>query len=415
MTPQQQWLDYLAQLQKNFVKLARLDFLNPDGSIAFSVDNDPRNYRSKTFIQDGTISVALQNGTRRQASITLSNVDKLYDYNVNKIWFGQQIRLMEGLILSDGTDYYLPQGVFYIKDPEESLTPGNQTVTYNLTDKWAYLDGSLFGNLDGIYEVPLNSSIQGAIASLLLFDRGNGYVVDPLAPVFTDYYNDKYTTLPDGTTVSMAVTPYTYRCDSENGTYADIVLEMNTMLAGLIGYDQTGRLRQDPSQDDIADNTKPVQWDFSLTQKEFLGASYTVPNSSVYNDIIVEGGSLDGYSTARGRAQNQDPRSDTNIFGALGKRTLRLSRPAFYSNTVCQDQAAWELKRLTVLQKSITINSSQIFHLVENNIVTIRRDDKPGTPIERHLLTGFSRPIAQTGTMTLNATSVQDFPVATIS
>ena len=390
MTPQQQWLDYLAQLQKKFVKLARLDFLNPDGSIAFSIDNDPRNPRSRTFIQEGTLSVALQNGTRRNASVTLSNVDKQYDYNVNKIWFGQQVRLMEGLLLSDGTEYYLPQGVFYIKDPEESLSPGNQTVTYNLTDKWAYLDGTLFGNLDGIYEVPLNSSIQGAIASLLLFDRGNGYAVDPLAPVFTDYYNDKYTILPDGTTVSMAVTPYTYRCDSDNGTYADIILEMNTMLAGLIGYDQTGRLRQDPSQDDIADSTKPVQWDFSLTQKEFLGASYTVPNTAVYNDIIVEGGTLDGYSTARGRAQNQDPRSDTNIYGALGKRTLRLSRPAFYSDQVCKDQAAWQLKRLTVLQKSITINSSQIFHLVENNIVTIRRDDKPGSPIERHLLTGLA-------------------------
>lgn len=414
MTPQEQWLDYLSQLRGGYKKIARLDFLNPGGSVAFAIDNNPDNPRSKAFLQSGTLSVALQNGTRRQASIILVNLNGEYDYNVNKVWFGQQVRLMEGLVLSDGTEYYLPQGVFYIKNPEEALLPGNKSVTYNLTDKWAYLDGTLFGNLDGIYEVPLNSDIQSAIATLLLQDRGNGYPVDDVVPLFTDYYNNRSTLLPDGTSAPMRLSPYTYRCDGEHGTYADVILEMNKMLAGLIGYDATGRLRQDPSQDDILDNSKPVLWDFSMTQGQLLGATYAVPNTEVYNDIIVEGESLDGYATARGRAQNQDPRSDTNIYGALGKRTLRMSAPGYYSNKICQDWAAWELKRATILQKSVSISSTQIFHLVENNIVTLRRDDKPGNPIERHLLTGFSRPIAQTGAMTLNVTSVQDFPAATI-
>ena len=58
--------------------------------------------------------------------MTLSNLDGAYDYNVNKVWFGQQIRLMEGLVPPDGTDFYLPQGVFYVKDPEETFLPNQR-------------------------------------------------------------------------------------------------------------------------------------------------------------------------------------------------------------------------------------------------------------------------------------------------
>jgi hypothetical protein len=51
---------------------------------------------------------------------------------------------------------------------------------------------------------------------------------------------------------------------------------------------------------------------------------------------------------------------------------------------------------------------------VENGIVTIRRDDKAGSPIERHVVQGFTRPIGQTGSMTINAVSVMDYPDITI-
>ena len=139
VTPQR-YLQYLSAVRGEFHKLARLDFLQPDGSLAFSIDNNPQNPRSGAFIQEGELSVNLQNGMRRQASVTLSNLDGAYDYNVNKVWFGQQIRLMEGLVLPDGTDFYLPQGVFYVKDPEETFLPNQRLARYNLVDKWAYLE-----------------------------------------------------------------------------------------------------------------------------------------------------------------------------------------------------------------------------------------------------------------------------------
>lgn len=412
-TPSQLWAMYLNALKDQFVKLAKIEFLQPDGTVAFVLDNNVRNRRSGAFIQNGTLTVNLQNGKRRVADITLSNLDGEYDYNVNKLWFGQQIRLSEGLILPNGEEFYLPQGVFYLSNPEEHFLPKERVVKLNLEDKWSYLDGTLFGKLDGIYEVPLNSNIFTAINSVLELPRGNGYAVDDTVPLFTDYYNNQTTTLPDGTVISDLLMPYTYRCDSDSGTYADIILEMNNILAGWIGYDQTGRLRLDPSQDDILDSNKPIQWAFTPDEEQFMGATYTVKNTDVYNDIIITGESLTEYGNVAGRACNYDPSSDTNI-NMIGKKTYRESAAGYYSRRQCEDLAVFKLKRQTVLQKSVSIKCSQIFHIQENQLVTIKRPDKNGYPVERHLVTGFSRPIAQTGEMTIEATSVQDFPIATV-
>lgn len=407
-----QYLQYLAAVRGPFQKLARLDFLQPDGSLAFSIDNNPLNPRSGAFIQEGDLSVNLQNGMRRQATITLSNLDGAYDYNVNQVWFGQQIRLMEGLVLPDGTDFYLPQGVFYVKDPEESFLPNQRIARYNLVDKWAYVDGTLFGNLEGWALIEINEDIFNAISQLLLRDRGNGLPIDNVPPIFTTYYNGKTVTRTDGSTVPWTDTPYTARFDNRSNTVATMLLELNKMLVGWIGYDQTGHLRVDAAYEDILDTDKPVQWEFSPEEVNFLGATYSVKNTEVYNDIIVNGTALTGNHVPSGRAVNQDPSSDTNIFGPLGLRTKVFEETYYYADEQCQELAEWYLKQNSVLKKSVSIQSSQIFHLRENELVTIRRTDKPGAPVERHLVTGFTRPIAQNGAMTIDCTSVNDFPVA---
>ena len=400
---------YLRTLRENFTKLAKLDFLNPDGSTAFTVDNAATGRHRGALIQSGSLTCNFQNGARRTASVLLSNVDEEYSYNVNKLWFGQNVRLSEGLILPGGTEFYIPQGVFGIKDPDEIWKPGEKTASLNLVDKWAYLDGTLFGNLEGIYEVPVGTNIFSAMSSVLQFDRGNGQKVDPVAPIFTSYYNGKTQSVPGSGTVAITSSPYTLRVDNDSGTYADVILGLNDMLVAVIGYDPTGRLRVDPSQDDLEDRDKEVLWDFTPTEKQLLGPTYTVLNSQVYNDIIVIGEPQTNYLQPYGRAQNKNPQSDLSIYGALGKRTLRMRGTGYATNRQCQDLADWQLKRNCILKKSVTIESSQIFHIQENKLVTIRRIDKPGEPVERHLVTGFTRPIAQTGSMTINATSVEDY------
>lgn len=412
MTESGKYLAYLQQLRRPFQKLSRLRFLNPDGSTGFALDNNPHSSLSRAFIADGKISVNLQNGARRSVTATLDNVDGEFDYNVNRLWFGQEIALDEGLLLPDGSEYYIQQGVFLPSEPSESVQPGSRTMQYHLVDKWANLDGSLFGLLDSTYMVSAGTNIFAPIAALLAADRGNGLPVDRMTPVFTEYYNAKTQALPDGSQVGLTSAPYTLTVDA-GGCIADVVLGLSAMLNAWTGYDATGALRIDPSQDDIADAAKAVLWRFSQNEAQLHGMAYTVKNTEVFNDYIVVGEQLDGYAQPKGRAQNLDPASDTNVY-QIGRKTTWEHAAGYATDKQCQDLAVWKLKRSSILQKTVTISCIQMFHIQENSLVEIVRTDKPGHPVERHLIQGFSRPLTSAGSMEIQAVSTVDLPQATI-
>lgn len=396
------YAEYLEALRGDFVKLAKLEFLNHDGSVALTLDNNEKNGRAKDFIQEGSLSCSLNNGRRRQLSVTLNNDGGDFSYKLGKLWYGQEIRYSEGLILPDGTEFYLPQGIFLIEQPTEKLSSNENSVTLELCDKWANIDGTLGGALEGDYFIKAGSHVFTAIATLLELDKysyasppksriktvyidGRPYAefspddaeettgesgetlisfsdaftmndgilaeigsdklyapIDGSEPVFTDYYNGKTQRLTDGSDAPYTLTPYDISQDG-SGTIADIVLALTDTLAGLVGYNQAGRLVVDPSQDDISDASKPVLWGFRTDEKELESISASVKISEVYNDVIVVGATLDDYSAARGRAQNLDPSSDTCV-SRIGLKTKRIEMPNYYSNELCEAYAAWMLK-----------------------------------------------------------------------
>lgn len=412
----ERYLSYLGQLETDFTKLARLEFLNPDGGVAFALDNQVQNRRAKAFIQNGDISVNLQNGRRRQANVMLANLNGEYDYAIDKVWFGQKIRLSEGLVLPDGTDFYIPQGIFLVENPEEALEPGRREATFQLSDKWAALDGTLGGNLEGAYGVDAGTNILSAISAILRLDRytmanDGAQPIDRIPPLLTNYYNSKTQTLTNGETVSLIQAPYDY-LSAEEGNIGEVILGLCKMIAAWVGYNAQGRLTVDPSQDDILDTGKPVLWEFTPQKKQLISILTAPKPTEVFNDIIVVGATNNQSRTARGRAQNRDISSDTCI-SRIGLKTKRIPMKDYYSDQMCLDYAQWQLKRMAVMSSTITLNTTQMFHIEENRIITVQRDDKPGSPTERHLVQGFTRPIGQTGTMTINAVSVNDFPIAT--
>lgn len=415
MTENEKYVDYLNMLRKPFQKLVRLRFLQPDGSTAFILDNRSKGPYGGAFIADGTITHQWQNGRRTNATVTLDNVDGSFDYAYNNIWFGQEIALDEGLILSDGvTEYYIQQGIFLIENPSETVNPNQRTIVYNLVDKSAALDGTLGGNLDATYQVLVGTNIFTPIVSLLAEDKGNGYPIDHVKPIFTEYYNGKTQMLPDGTTANMTDAPYTLTIDGTDGTIWDVCAGLAGMVNGWIGYDEAGALRIDPSQDDILDTDKPISWEFSMNEAELIGLTYTARNTDVYNDYICIGEAIGDGIQPSGRAQILDPRSPVDI-NAIGRKTLRISQAGFGTNRQCQDYAAWQVKRAAVLRMSVNISCSQILHIRGNELVALVRTDKPGKPMERHLINGFTRPLAYNGEMTISAVSVNDFPIATVT
>lgn len=428
---QSRFRQYLSALDKPFRKLAKLEFLQPDGSTAFTLDNNYRRgwrkkHDTRAFIQDGSLEVSLNNGQRRKATINLSNVDGAFSYNVNTLWFGKQVRLSMGLILPDGTEFYLPQGVFYISNPNATISPDGKTISYDLVDKWSYLDGSLFGTMENTYVVKTESegskvNVFNAMRAVLLtnkfthgYQSGAAYssVVDPITPVFPTYYNGRKYAIKGGGYANMTDVPYDITVEAGK-TLADIELELNNILAGLIGYDMTGALRVEPSETDVSDKDKPVLYAFTPKNSRFCGMSETAKDEEVYNDVFVVAEGLDG-SEIWGRATNMDPQSDTNV-NLIGRKTLYESNGTYYSVAQCAALAEWELKHKTVLQKSIAIECQQMFHLMENRLVSVQRTDKPGNPTEKHIIQSFSIPIGETGSMTINCTSVNDLPQATIT
>ena len=431
LTPKQRYLDYLNIIADpdRMVPLTKLEFLNADDTVAYVLDGKYKRgygyYDSRAFIQSGTLNISLNNGKRRTASVRFENLDNAFDFALNRLWFGRRVRLSKGVELSDGTEYYIPQGVFYFDSPKSEWRPNSRTADYRLIDKWAYLDGTLFGNLENTYEVPafisgsnpprrtnIFSAMQGILnLSIYTHKPTEKYdeKIDGVTPVFTDYYNSRSVSI-NGEEVKMDLMPKTVTT-AMGGTYGEVMLDLNAILAGWIGYDGTGTLRVDASDDDIDDNKKPVMWNFTPQSKTFLGLEETANPTQVYNDVIIWGDGIDG-AIVGARATNDDPTSDTSI-GRIGMKTYIESSDINYTNEQCAALARWYLKRKTVLQKSITISCTQMFHLRENNLITVLRSDKPNSPTEKHLIQAISIPLSQKGTMQITATSVQDFPNTT--
>ena len=416
---------YLSMLERPFKKVTRLEFLQPDNSVAFALGgrqqkSSAQGRDTRAFIQSGNLSVNLQNGQRRTASVTLSNLDSAFDYAVNKLWFGQRLRLSMGIDLPSFGEFYLPQGVFYVRNPQSLVSYKERTTTLSLADKWSYLDGSLFGKLDATYTVDRGTDIFSAMASLLQLNRytyGSGETdpmkwIDNITPVFTDYYTGRTYSVAnsDGSITSdiqMTDTPYVIS-EERGSSIGSLLLKLNDMLAGLIGYDATGALRVDPSQDDVSDADKPVLFSFGMDKPNLAKLSESPQPADIFNTVIIAGEGLTGTSVWA-KASNIDPKSDTNV-NLIGMKLYTEERADYWNADQCASLARWQLKRKTILQKSVSIESSQMFHLYENGIVAVRRTDKMGSPIEKHLIQGFSIPLAETGSMSISCVSVNDLP-----
>ena len=400
--------EYLYTLKTNYRPAIKIEWMNNDGSSYGEITN--------SYVDmSGTVSVSLENGTRRTADIELDNSNGEFSVDVYNLWYGKMVKLWMGLYLSDGSPYYFPQGVFYVNSVEESNTPLQRTVSLHLIDKWCFLDGTMWGNLDGIYIVPIGSNIYDALTKLLKTSRFTGEnvdeagepqtnAVDPIMPNLSSYYLTK--TYKDGETTYNAIdTPYEIRMEYGK-TYADILLEFATILGAYIYYDVDGRLTIEPTQDDIVDSSKPILWTFTPNEQEFLSEDSSHDFGTFYNDIIVIGYTTNGKQ-AKGRAQNKNTASPTAIQIVGIKTYPPYEDAAYYTDEQCNELAEYYLKRQTIKQRSVQISSAPMFHLRENRLIECVR---PYTmEKEALLISGYDLPIGTTGTMSITATSVNEF------
>lgn len=392
MTQHEQYLD---MLKTDFTPITRVDFLYPDGSVAYRIDGD--------VIQSGSsISVTQQTtGIRRSGTLVLDNWSDIYNLHPDKIWFGQQIRISRGLYLPDGSAYLIPQGTFYISNPQSAFSPSEKTNTLSLVDKWAYLDGTLFGNIPGTYILNVGDNLYTAINALLQTDRGNGAALDAIPPLFgAEYIGLQYTV--DSIAYSYLDCPYTAK---KKGTYADVLTEIATMLVGTMWYDSVGRLNV-ARLNSVADNLKPILWDFNTNglDKELVRVNISQHPEKVYNHVVVTGGVLNGR-VARGEAYIEDPRSALSV-SRIGRKSAPLDEQAkYFADEHCQARADYLLNQYSRMSEEASIECSPMFHLKEDCLITIYREGIDSTRIP-YLINGWSLPLSNIGTMTINAVKV---------
>lgn len=383
--------------------IARLEFLDEYGYPDFEITDD--------FISDGTLTCNKQNGVQRTATITLSNLDQKHSININKIWIGQQVRISAGIRLPSGEDYLIPQGIFYITDPEETYQPIAKTIRINLMDKWAGLDGTVGGTLGGIYQINPGDDLFVAAQQLLLLDRGNGHPLDNMPPILDSAYKDKVSYVLDAygnaTETPFTNAPYTLRTEADS-TYADVLLGINTMLVSTCGYDSTGHLRFTYANAEVNDAIRPIAWEFSVDEREFYGATFAHNFNEMCNDVKIIGATVNGIQVS-GRATNTNPASDCSV-PRVGYHTFTEIQSKFYTYAQCNELARYYLRKKTTVQKQVTFTTTPIYHLNEDMLISLLRPEKSGAP-ELYLVTGFTLPLGGTGAMTINAVSVSDIDV----
>lgn len=407
------FLKYIEKIKGDVRPAIKIEWLNPDESVNFEFTNS-------LYDVNVNVDVNYQSGCRRSCTFTLNNNRNKFPINFNNIWIGQKFKLWMGIYIDDETPYYLPQGVFYVTNPNDTYNPSTRTVTINGVDKWAYLDGTLFGYLSGVYQTNVDVNLYDAIRELLKLSRyADDFsktddltaMIDPIPPLLSPYFLSK-TTIVNEKEKSVLDCPYTATVE-RGQTFADVLLEYATILCANIYYDVNGRLVLEPmidTADDITDTNKEILWHYSVDEKTFLGLTQTPNFDKIYNDFIVLGNVVNGYQF-KGRVQNRNFLSDCCV-QKIGLRT----KPPYEDNQYISDEQCIELAKYhaktdTILQKSGDISSVVLYHLDVNKLVTISTPNNNMSK-ELFLITGFS--LSTTGTMTVNVTSVnilKDFSV----
>lgn len=396
---------YLKTIKSDYRHAIKVEWLNADESVKFEFTNS-------LYDINVNLNVNYQNGSRRSCTITINNDKNKFPIDFNNIWIGQKFKLWLGIYIDEKTPYYFPQGVFYISNPSETYNPNTRTVTINGVDKWAYLDGTLFGNLTGTYQTNIDNNLFDAIRALLCLSRYKSdyshtdildEMIDPIPPLLSSYYMTK-TTVVNGFDKSVLECPYTATVE-RGGTFADVILEYATILCAHVYYDVNGRFVLEPmidTADDITDTNKEILWNYTVDEKTFLGLTQTFNFDKVYNDFIVLGNITNGYQF-KGRVQNRNPMSNTCVQRIGLKSKPPYEDNQYVSNQQCVELAKYYAKTDTILQKSGTINSITLYHLDVNKLVTVSTPNNNMSK-ELFLISGFT--LSTSGSMNINITSV---------
>ena len=372
--------DYINALHSGTLKRKlKIELLRPDETIREEITSLISN-------TNGSLSVKRNNGIRRGCSFDIFNLDNKYIPNPENFYINQKFILNLGLEMPDGTDFYLPQGIFILDDPLVSSAFSESLISISGVDKFSLLNGDLGGEIGYVYIINIGTDVSQAIKSVLALSG------DTKQPII------------DVSLVGLK-TPYTMTYQPSD-TLGKIIVDLAQLYSCSCFYNEIGQLE---IVKDVDDNIKSSLWDFSTPQFVYQGGSNQFKWSEMYNSCRVVGSNIDGVDVSY-KTQNLNLLSPTSIPNLNGlERTYFYQTDTISTVQQCIDLSEYILKRKTAVQNSIQINSLAMFHLNPDEIITLT-DSKLGLDKERFLINDFSLQFNNGGTLSINAIKSKEIP-----
>lgn len=358
----------------------------------------------------GSISVNYQQGVRRSCSLTLINVDGEYLPSLqSRIWINSKFKVYNGIRVPSSyihpeEDYYwFSQGVFVLTDPVANEDLSNRTITLNGVDKFGMLGSETnFTQTEGTYLMEAGTEVGEVIKAILNENMGNGYPFDVVTP-FID---------PQ---VARNELPYELK-KAPDEYFADILIEMGNMFDCDVFYDTNGRFNFIPtslnnerlkdrlttSEDDNAS-----LWDYEDVFTDYGSLNNQYNFTEVYNMVTVVS-THPNYDTFEATVSNNLPSSPVAI-QVIGKKRKYIESSQCYDQDTVNNYALYQLRKLSIVQQSLTFNSIIIPHLDVNLPITIQ-DKHFGYEKEKYIIQSLSFPISSTGQISVTASNVANIP-----
>jgi len=379
---------YLAKISSQTRKLkVKIVFLrDEDETDAFEFTED---LDSST----GSVSAQRQNGVRRTCDLTLINNNGDYFPSFDGgIWWRRKFQVFMGIDcqsnvalqdIGEEDVYWISQGVFCLENPRVISNFSSKTVTIRGSDKFCVIDGTLGGETDGTYIVPVGTNILTAVQAVL------------------DLVGDKKAPILDSTLTSNT-TPYTIEIPM-GGNLSEVLIQLAGMVSANVYYNTEGQL---VFAVDELDNTKPSLFDFSQEDFLYMGASQEYKFSELYNSVLVVGDNINGQIFDM-RVQYNNLLSPVSIPNMGFERVKVIEDPNIYSDALSLLRAEYELKRLVCLQSAIDVSCVPVFHLDVDQVFTLT-DLSMNLDSTRFLINSFTVPLQTSGSMSLNSVAVQE-------
>lgn len=391
---------YVKAIKNNLIiPKFRLSLLYPDESVKEEVVSD-------IVSDNGNLSINYQQGIRRSLNLTLINIDKkwLPSPNSGNLWVNSKFSFELGVEI-DGIDYWKPQGIFIVSDPNAINSDSEKKLSIQLQDKFAFLTNPS-GNVDLTYEIPADITVREAVEGLLNTSMGNGQVLDTKSIILDPYFDE------NNKKIGMTIVK------SPDTTIGDIIIEIANAFASDVYYNEVGNLViERPIQDYESEYIssamfKPSIWSFSDQTKEYINSEITYKFNDIINCVTVVAANIIDSSISYFTAQNNNPYSPISI-PIIGFRRLNIDDSIIRSQTEAEQKANFELLKRTIIQNTISITCTYIPHLDVNCVVDLT-DSYFEFNGERFLIQSVEIPISINCTISISATNIKSLPFTNI-